>query len=112
MKHEETRIGELVPDGEMRRDAVHVAVAPVEASVNLTPGCRVILLVGSSTKVRVAADYEGADGIADPFLDQEVIEIGQRFWMFLFPGTITGMRHSWRHPAFEAAARERRSTDG
>jgi hypothetical protein len=38
-------------------------------------------------------------GIVDPFLDQPV-RPGEEFWVFVYPNTITGMRHYWQHPAF------------
>ncbi len=96
------QLGRLIAEGEVaRRDCVHVAIAPAYACMPLSPGGRVCLGSGSTENALDAEHFTNlpAVGIVDPFLTQPV-EIGQRFWIFLFPGTITGMRHLWSHPAF------------
>lgn len=83
-------VGKLLT-GTEGRDAIHFALAPVVASEILRPGQE----VGRNGSI------EGPMlGIVDPFLKQDVLP-GQRFWLFLFPGTITSLRHVWAHPAFE-----------
>lgn len=91
-------IGHLVEDGERRRDAIHIAVAPVTASQDLDPGDHVALVAGTDETV-YWDNGEGPTGIVDPFLTNTVKK-GQRFWLFLYPNTITGLRHIWTHPAF------------
>lgn len=82
---------------EQHRDAVHIAVAPVEAKTRFRPGYPVSLDQDGKA-------YLGTDpvGIVDPFL-QDAVQPGQRFWLFLFPGSITSLRHEWTHPAFCAS---------
>ncbi len=95
------RLGELIEDGDRRRDAVHMAVAPVTAAVLLAPGQHVgFIQVGDLERV---GPTDRCLGVVDPFLTDE-IKPGQRFWLFLYPDTITGLRHIWAHPAFKAAA--------
>jgi hypothetical protein len=94
------QLGKLVEAGERHRDAVHVAIAPVTAAVRLVPGQHVGL---AQDNPHVAGPYGRNIGIVDPFLTAAV-EPGQRFWLVLYPGTITGLRHVWTHPAFAAAA--------
>ena len=95
------QIGRLIEDGDRRRDAVHIAVAPVTAVARLVPGEHVGLV--EEGNMELAGPCERNIGIVDPFLASEV-EAGQRFWLFLYPDTITGLRHIWSHPAFKAAA--------
>lgn len=104
---DDTKLGELITDGEKRRDAVHVAVAPVTCADDgiMIPGALLKLIDRENA---VCCDWEEAVGIVDPFLTQSCVKKGQRFWMFLLPNTITGLRHSWRHPAFDKIARENR----
>ncbi len=88
-------IGKLAPEG-AQRDAVHFAVIPMVAGCPLNPGDGVKLRNGSA----VYAEKEHAVGIVDPFLRGRV-SIGNRFWLFLMPCSITSLRHVWTHPSFK-----------
>ena len=87
------------PELNARRDAVHIAVAPVVAGEGLDPGWHVYLKDGLA--YGHSAREPGDIGIVDPFLPSGPDE-GQRFWIVLYPGTITGLRHLWRHEAFDS----------
>lgn len=87
-------IGHLT-DGKHGRDAIHIAVCPMIATERLGPGQKVGLV--SATE---AGPTDDPVGIVDPFLETAV-EKGQTFWLFLFPNTITSLKHQWTHPAFE-----------
>ncbi len=94
------QLGQLIDDGDRRRDAIHIAVAPVTAAERLAPGQHVGLVGLGTEQVGPCAQPLG---IVDPFLSAPV-EPGQRFWLFLYPGSITALRHIWTHPAFTAAS--------
>jgi hypothetical protein len=95
------QLGQLIKDGDRRRDAIHIAVAPVTAAARLAPGQHVGLVQHGN--LELVGPCDRAIGVVDPFLTADV-EPGQRFWLFLYPGTITGLRHVWTHPAFTSAA--------
>jgi uncharacterized protein (TIGR02996 family) len=84
MTQEVTKLGEAPPQG-AGRDAVHVAVIPMIALQDLTPGQRL------------------RGGVADPFR-QGVIAKGDRYWLCLYPGTVTSLRHVWTAPGFAEEA--------
>ncbi len=98
MEHSPT-LGELIHDGDRRRDAIHIAIAPVTAAVSLKPGDHVGLIDNGQREL--VGPCEETLGIVDPFLRNNV-EPGERFWLFLYPNTITSLRHVWTHPAFQA----------
>lgn len=89
-------IGKLI-DQERHRDAIHVAVAPVIAAYTLVIGSHVCIREDGK-----AAYGSGAIGIVDPFLTVAPKE-GDQFYIFLYPGSITSLRHDWVHPAFKDA---------
>jgi hypothetical protein len=90
----EPEIGKLIEDNP-KRDAIHIAVAPVIAAHRLTPGVKVGL-----NEFKQASSRSGNPiGVVDPYLSRPV-EKGQKFWLFLFPKTITALNHVWEHPAF------------
>lgn len=95
MSFESPKVGQLV-EGEAFRDAIHVAVAPVVAACRLERGAH----VGLGPDGRAAPSSQPI-GIVDPFLEEDV-QPGQRFWLFIYPNTVTSLRHAWTHPAFRA----------
>jgi hypothetical protein len=94
-------LGKIVPnDSPLGRDAVHIAVIPVVADDDLDPGKFVKL--NNRGRAEPADSRREAIGIVDPFLAIGP-GVGDRFWLFLFPGTITSLKHEWTHPAFPSS---------
>lgn len=87
-------IGKLI-EQERHRDAIHIAVCPVEAGVELRPGTEIGIMKGQA--FNALPGLIQPIGVVDPFLKHVVLP-GQRFYMFLFPGSITSLRHEWEHP--------------
>jgi len=96
MQDHTPNLGSL-PGPDAKRDAVHVAVVPATAAYLLLPGQRVCRLPDG--QFGTAGEPVG---IVDPFRD-DVVRAGEQFWLCLFPGTVTSLRHVWTHPAFQAA---------
>ncbi len=93
--HQDLGLGKLI-DSYQQRDCIHIAVAPVFAVIRLAPG-QDVGLVGENE----VGPSENPIGIIDPFLKQMILP-RQRCWLFLYPGTVTAMRHEWKHPSFAA----------
>lgn len=83
-------------EGEHRRDAIHVAMAPMVAGGEIYRAAFVGL---NSEGKAIMVPPPVALGISDPFM-REIIEPGQQFFVWLRPGTITDLRHHWTHPEF------------
>ena len=90
------KLGQIIKTPQ-QRDAIHIAVAPVLAEDDINPGQHIG--VDEKNIVRPADGIVKAIGIADPYLRQP-LKRGQEFWVFLYPGSIVGLRHDWFHPAF------------
>ena len=88
-------LGKLAPD-DAGRDAIHIAVAPLTAGHIVEPGEHVGFMDETRTTVGRMAPFIG---VVDPFLTSPVMP-HQRVFVFLYPQTITGLRHVWTHPAF------------
>jgi len=103
-------IGKLLTGGE-ERDCIHMAIFPaIAAEDGLRPGAEVGLVYGTTNQIKSMERLYGlpAIGIVDPFLFKSLwenrqysVKKGDRVWVFLFPGTVTGMRHHWRHEALD-----------
>lgn len=94
---EQAKLGQLI-DETAQRDAIHIAIAPVVAGMDLEPGQRVGFFKGNEIVTGVSG--VPSVGIIDPFL-KETVKAGQRCWLFLFPNTVTSLRHEWTHPLFK-----------
>lgn len=82
-----------------KRDAIHLAVFPLQAGENLMRGWHVKLGEAGCALMRDSTSDDAAVGIVDPFLDQPV-RAGEWFWLVVYPRQITSLRHVWEHPAF------------
>jgi hypothetical protein len=87
-------LGTIIGPGE-KRDAIHLAVEPVEAGEGLAPGDHIAIKDGIATGVDVGTGL----GIVDPFLTKRVKK-GERFWFVMYPRMVHSLRHVWTHPAF------------
>lgn len=93
------QFGRLVPaDFPDERDAIHIATAAVFATEDLNPGDHVGFITKDNDKM--GRSEIAPLGIVDPFLPKPVKK-GERFWVFLYPGTIQSLRHNWSHPSFD-----------
>lgn len=99
-KTKEARLGHLVtePGEQNQRDAVHIAVVPCIAGCDLKPGQHVSVSADGSTALYNHGDATLV-GIVDPFL-RDPIPKGSTFWLCLYQGQVTTLRHEWTHPAF------------
>lgn len=99
------KIGQLITSGDPKRDAIHVAVTPATAGERLEPGDWVTLDRNHCAWKRLGRGNTPV-GIVDPFLKNDV-QYGEKFWLFVTPGTVRNLRHSWDHdyvPDEEAAS--------
>lgn len=81
---------------DMSRDAVHIAVVPVLANEQMHPGEHIGLLPNGYASTHPSVNKIG---IVDPYL-RDMVRQDQRFFMMLYPGSITSLKHQWTHPAF------------
>lgn len=82
-----------VLEGDQFRDAVHVAVLPLRAAHPLIPGQH----VGLTSDGRASVEISDKIGIVDPYLARPLRE-DEKFWLFLYPRSVTTIRHMWSHP--------------
>lgn len=97
----------MIIDATQKRDAIHLAVEPIEAGENLWPGDDVGIFQGKAYRQgRAMGDgfiLMGL-GIVDPFVHKGIgVRQGQRFWLVVYPRQIHSLRHVWTHPAFPDA---------
>ena len=93
------------------RDAIHLAVEPVEADCDLAVGQSIGIVNGvayaSGSKVSVIVDQNYTQkqvnvpyhGIVDPFLPRGP-KAGEKFWFIMAPRMVNSLRHVWEHKDF------------
>lgn len=87
-------LGQLITTPQ-QRDAIHIAVAPVIAAEAMEPGQHIQL-----NHEGKACSGKEPIGIVDPLLRTDVMP-GEQFWLWLYPKTVTNLRHDWSHPVMD-----------
>jgi hypothetical protein len=106
----QTTIGQIL-DTPQERDAIHIAVASVISATRLKPGDHIGFIYRGSDEVTNETDRDiDMIGVVDPFL-KRLIKPGERIWMFMYPDTITDLRHHWTHPALPSPRYEEEDED-
>jgi len=84
-----------------KRDAIHLAVDPVEAGVSLNRGQQIGIINGRAYPAGTIFNGELVPnhGIVDPFLPRGPNR-GDSFWFIMNPRVVTSLRHVWSHPDF------------
>lgn len=96
MQHD-VQLGKTL-NGTEHRDAVHIAVVPVRVRGQMLPGEHVGLVDGEDFPT-VTTFTKDPLGIIDPLLGRPLKD-GEYCYLWLYPQTVTGMRHHWEHPSF------------
>jgi len=78
-----------------QRDAIHVAVIWVLAGEGLYPGTRVKI----QEQKEAFRNTKEWHGVVDPYL-KDPVRVGDGFWLYLKPNSVTDMTHQWDHPDF------------
>lgn len=92
------KLGELLK-GDEKRDAIHIAIAPVVAGQKLLPGQDIGFINPGDYQTVGTVTIDKCIGIVDPFLETLIFQ-NDEFYMCLYPETIKSLRHDWTHPAF------------
>lgn len=82
-----------------QKDAIHIAVATVEAGEDLSPGD----WVGFQDKEGICFKDAKWIGIVNPFSNGPVKK-GSSFQIYLKPNSVTSLTHNWVHPLFGQSA--------
>lgn len=103
---ENLKLGSIITT-EQQRDAVHIAVCPVVSHwTELEPGAHVAMSPDGA--IMPTSEHPDPIGVVDPYL-REPVKAGQRFWLFLYPGSITSLRHEWSHPGLRDLGKDERA---
>lgn len=100
MKDAVATMGDVLPEDAGGRDAVHVAVISARCEEKVYPGQDVGFLAMEGRDAITSTRDPQHIGIVDPFIKDAVFP-GDRFWLYLYPRTITGLSHRWSHPSFD-----------
>lgn len=90
----------MTPPEDADRDATHVATVPMIADEDMRPGAH----CGIISEGRAGPSAKPI-GIVDPFLPKSV-KAGERFYLCLYPRSVTGLRHHYLHPALDGDSRK------